>query len=66
MSEMVGPAGSMSEGAFSRAYNCPEEELWLEEELLGGLSWSGRGGQTGEETQTTRRREKQRNASDES
>ena len=32
--EMVGPAGSMSEGAFSCAYNCPEEEFWLEEELV--------------------------------
>jgi hypothetical protein len=31
---MVGPAGSMSEGAFSRAYICPEEGLWPEEELL--------------------------------
>jgi hypothetical protein len=34
MSEIVGPAGSISEGAFSRAYNCPEDELWSEEELL--------------------------------
>jgi len=34
ISEMVGPAGSMSEGAFSRAYIWPEGEFWLEEELL--------------------------------
>jgi hypothetical protein len=39
MSEMVGPAGSISEGAFSRAYICPEDELWLEEELL--EDWAG-------------------------
>jgi hypothetical protein len=34
MSEIVGPAGSISEGAFSRAYIGPEEEFWLDEELL--------------------------------
>ncbi len=33
MSETVGPAGSMSDGAFSCAYHCPEEELELEELL---------------------------------
>lgn len=31
---MVGPAGSMSEGAFSRAYNCLEDGAELEEEEL--------------------------------
>jgi len=30
---MVGPAGSISDGAFSRAYISVEDELWLLEEL---------------------------------
>jgi hypothetical protein len=34
MSEMVGPAGSISEGAFSRAYICVEDGAGLEEEEL--------------------------------
>ncbi|MGA2569892.1 MAG: hypothetical protein ABSF23_05185 [Terracidiphilus sp.] len=34
MSETIGPAGSISDGAFSRAYVCPDDELWLDEELL--------------------------------
>jgi hypothetical protein len=35
ISEIVGPAGSMSEGAFSRAYICVEDGTGLaEEELL--------------------------------
>jgi hypothetical protein len=32
-SEMVGPAGSTSEGAFSCTIAGEEEELWLLEEL---------------------------------
>jgi hypothetical protein len=31
---MVGPAGSISEGAFSRAYIWLEDGGWLEEEEL--------------------------------
>ena len=34
MRETDGPAGSISDGAFSRAYICPDDELWLDEELL--------------------------------
>jgi hypothetical protein len=34
MSEMVGPAGSMSEGAFSRAYICVDDGDGLEKDEL--------------------------------
>ena len=42
MREMVGPAGSMSEGAFSRAYTGPEEEL-LDDELPEDCAAAGQG-----------------------
>jgi hypothetical protein len=34
MSEMVGPAGSISEGAFSRAYTFDDDGAELDEEEL--------------------------------
>ena len=43
ISEMVGPAGSISDGAFSRAYICVEDELWLEEELANDCAGAGTG-----------------------
>lgn len=51
MSEIVGPAGSMSEGVFSRA-NVWEDEGWFDEELLEDCAQAGAGTRPAKRQQT--------------